>query len=454
MGDIIVFALFVVIFLSAYLFTQKNAVQAFVITILVSLYLPTYLRFGPIQYSTLLGYICLLCCIVYFITNKRNKSDNIILSKKLLNMLMIYLLILFVWAVLSDTLFKEQQLSYLRTTLRTFAMYVFVFIYIKNKSDVTNIYRFISGFLFILTIYGLYCYVTRTNAIVSFFNLLYNPDDTALAAHMLQERGGLLGRIQGVTSITLEYAGQLLVSFFLILHYMLNVKRKITLYYVVLLLLIFINLFFTGSRSGVIGLAVGVVIWIYLYGGLSFKVKTRLTTFFVCCYLFLVYYSSAFAEYGDYVRSVIFFWEQSDTIGGSSFDMRLTQLEASINMIDNDFTSMFFGLGADWVRQYSMSHNGLHPVLLGFESIVFIGLIEFGFIGLFVVTYGFYFLLYWFVKKCHASRIVIIMIIAFVVFQSFTGNYTRQFFVCFLLVMAKGCYLEYSMKEKQLKKHK
>ena len=449
MGDIIVLLLFVLVFVTAFFFTKKDAMQAFVILLLVSQFLPPYLRFGPIQYQTLFSYISLFLCVLYFINNKTDRA-----AYGLLKLFLGYFLLLFLWAVLSDTLFNGRQFSYLKTLLRNFSLYLFVFAYIRRTSDVINVYRFFSGFLLVLTVYGLYCYFTRTNVIVSFFNLLYNPDDTALMAHSLQERGGLRGRIQGLSAITLEDAGQLIVSFFMMLHYVLNVKKKITPYYVALFVLMFVNLFFTGSRSGLIGFAAGILVWIYLFGGLSFKVRKRITLTLICGYFTLVFYSSVMADFGDYIRSIIFFWEQSDSIGGSSFEMRLTQLEAAIGLIDNDPITMLFGLGADWVRQYSMSHGGLHPVLLGFESIVFIGLIEFGVIGLFVVTYGFYFMLYRFARKCHASRIATIMIFAFVVFQTFTGNYSQQFLVCFFLVMARECSFEYGFgKRRQLVKN-
>lgn len=438
MGDIIVLSLFIFVFVMAYFFTRKDVVQAFIILVLVSQFWPPYLRLGPIQYQTLFSYISLFSCIAYFVNSRTDRS-----ARGLLKLFAVYLLLLFVFAVLSGTLFNEGQFSYLKTTLRNFSLYVFIFAYIRRQSDSINIYRFISGFLFVLSIYGLYCYFTRTNVLVSFFNILYNPDDTALAAHSLQERGGLRGRIQGMSAITLEYAGQLLVSFFMMMHYVLNVKKKITPYYIILFVLMFVNLFFTGCRSGLIGFLIGIFAWIYLFGGLSFKMKKRITLTFICGYFVLVFYSSAMADFGDYIRSIIFFWEQSDTIGGSSLEMRMTQFETAIGMIDNDPMTMLFGLGADWVRQYLLSHGGLHPVLLGFESIVFIGLIDFGVVGLFVMTYGFYFLLYIFIRNCHASRIVVVMILAFAIFQTFTGNYGQQFFVCFLLVMARECSFEY-----------
>ena len=254
MGDIIVLLLFVLVFVTAFFFTKKDAMQAFVILLLVSQFLPPYLRFGPIQYQTLFSYISLFLCVLYFINNKTDRA-----AYGLLKLFLGYFLLLFLWAVLSDTLFNGRQFSYLKTLLRNFSLYLFVFAYIRRTSDVINVYRFFSGFLLVLTVYGLYCYFTRTNVIVSFFNLLYNPDDTALMAHSLQERGGLRGRIQGLSAITLEYAGQLIVSFFMMLHYVLNVKKKITPYYVALFVLMFVNLFFTGSRSGLIGFAAGIL---------------------------------------------------------------------------------------------------------------------------------------------------------------------------------------------------
>lgn len=268
MGDIIVLSLFVIVYAMAYFFTKKDGIQAFVILVLASQFLPSYLKFGPIQYQTLFSYISFLFCVVYFVKNKTDRS-----ARGLLNLFIVYLSVLLLWAILSNTLFNERQFSYLKTALRNFSLYMFVFAYIRKKNNSINVYRFFSGFLLMLTIYGLYCYFTQTNVIVSFFNMWYNPDDTALAAHMLQERGGLRGRIQGMSSITLEYAGQLLVSFFMMMHYVLNVKKKITPYYIILFVLMFVNLFFTGCRSALIGFVIGIFAWIYLFGGLSFKIN-------------------------------------------------------------------------------------------------------------------------------------------------------------------------------------
>lgn len=430
---------FIFIYVLAVLY-MKDAVQALIVVAFINTFLPQYLSFGPIKYTTLFNFISLFFVVKYLFVNK-----NDFLSNKIIKLETSYIFILLLFAVLSGTIFLERQVSYLRTTVANFAVYAFIFIYLfrKNSGNILRFYKFISVFIFLLTLYGIYCYATSSNIIMSVLTLFFNPRDYILEQFSTELRGGLQGRIQGLTTHPLEYAGQMLTAFFLMLHYMFDIKRKYTPFLLFLLILITVNMFFTGSRSGLIGFIIGCFLWIYLFGNLSVKGKIVLTTSFIAAYFLTS--SVLMADYGDYINSVLYFWESSSSVHGSSFELRLTQLEGAFNIIDDDTTSFLFGIGADWVRQYSMSHNGLHPVLLGFESIVFIGLIEFGIIGLFVVTFGLFFMLYKFSKRSHTSMTCTILIISFFIFQLFTGNYSFSVFVCSLMIMAKDSALRYKL---------
>lgn len=428
----IILALFLIgLFLIFYFYSKRDFPFSLAMLSIILVFLPNYLSFFNIRYFTIINMVSLVLNIKFIINKQGFKYD-----KRYLKYLIIYLIILQFWSILNNTFLQEIQLGAFRTILGNLSIACMCFFYINTKDHIKILNNTIQWSLMFFCLYGIFCYLTSNNPILNILNLYFGQSNDILNSFSEELRGGLTGRIQGLTGHPLEYGGIMLCFFYLILYQIQQKKEKSILNYS-LLCLIPINIFLTGSRAAIIGLLFGVFLYIYINNQISLKRKIQISAYFLGGYFILITYSSFFDAFSDFINSIIFFWEKSDTVKGSNIDMRLTQLDAAFGLISKDTSSYLFGLGDGWVRDYAMKHNGLHPVLLGFESILFIGLIEYGVVGFVVLTCGLFFIFFRLSRKYHISNISLIMIISFFTFQMFTGKYGWLTFLILISVVIK-----------------
>jgi hypothetical protein len=427
----IIASLFIILFLIIYK-TSKNDFEFSLITVTVTLlFFPQYISILNIRYFTIINTISLILNIKYFIANQTPTYH-----KQYVKYLIIYLGILQFWSVLNGTFLETIQLEAFKNILGYFSIATMCFIYINKVTQIKFLERYLKIFLLIVCIYGIYCYITNSNIITTAFNLYFDKRNDILDHFKEESRGGLAGRIQGFTEHPLEYGGAMLCAFFYFLQINLYKKKKLLIDYI-LFALICINIFLSGSRAAIIAFLIGFALFIYVNKQIKYKTKIRITLYFIGLYFILATCFSFFDTYSGFIKSIIFFWENNDSVKGSNFDMRLTQLNASFDLVSNDTISYLFGLGDGWVRDYSQRHGGLHPVLLGFESILFIGIIEYGIIGFFVLTCGIYYIYFKLANKYHISNVTKIFIVSFFIFQMFTGEYALPTFLSFVSIMIK-----------------
>ena len=85
-----------------------------------------------------------------------------------------------------------------------------------------------------------------------------------------------------------------------------------------------------------------------------------------------------------FVASILF-WDDkkqyANDIGGSSMEMRFSQFDAALKETS---ANPLFGRGYGYREYWQKKHNGLHPDLLGYESLLIYYLVERGWIGLFL----------------------------------------------------------------------
>ena len=140
-------------------------------------------------------------------------------------------------------------------------------------------------------------------------------------------------------------------------------------------------------------------------------------------------------ELSDYVTSIIDFQQKHTAVGGSSFDMRLSQLEGCFSEITN---SPLIGKGFGW-HLYYIEKYGDHPILLAFESLIFVVLCDNGVLGL-LIWFGFVsYIIYnsqQLVKKDRASLYALVLF--YIIYCCFTGeyNYLRLFLLVYVISVA------------------
>ncbi len=142
--------------------------------------------------------------------------------------------------------------------------------------------------------------------------------------------------------------------------------------YLYLMLLVSVCVFTSGVRSGLFALFIGLFIFILTTN--SRRVRTQM----IGVSMLILGISSQIPYVQTYVGSM-FASEEDTEIKGSSVEMRILQLGGCLDEISS---CPIQGKGYGWVEYYKVeTKNGDHPVILGFESLLYSVLCESGFLG-------------------------------------------------------------------------
>lgn len=184
----------------------------------------------------------------------------------------------------------------------------------------------------------------------------------------------------------------------------------------ILIAIIGFNVLIAGVRTGIASLTMGFIYFVIRYK----KFKLIALTIVALIIVGLIVQSNdslsnLFASFTD-------FSGQNSQVAGSSITMRLNQFEGVLTEIrGNDLV----GKGYGWTNYY-LTNNGKHPVILAFESLLFIVLCNSGFIGL-MVWLLFFFMLFRLNRKISNTKESIFLldtfVITFIAFTIGTGEY-------------------------------
>lgn len=394
--------------------------------ILSIILIPPHVKLFSFSISTIFSYTLTLYCILYLILNRKKKSDYDKLVYK-------YLFIVFIAYAIIIPLGKGvdmfQQLNYHKTTMLLLQFPFFTTVILQKKKDVQNIAKIIIYAIFIMTIYGVCCYITQSNPYITIVNQVY-PDDVIESYDRYREetRGVLQGRISSTVLTPVFYAGVLITLFYIFLciffNRLKNQRRSESIFGIILFMLILLNIILTGTRSGIIGLAIGLLY--VLYKILSYNMKAKIV--FITITLSLILFNIALIFKDTFEKS------NDSEITGSSVEMRTMQLEGTLDLLGEGV--ILFGLGHGWITDY-MNNYGPHPVLLGFESIIFSGFIQYGIIG-FILIYGSIFIGLYKLNKfllvnCKNMRKEVYILngflLSYIVYAIMTGPFYMTFFL-------------------------
>lgn len=435
-------AIFVLGCLTAFLFSHYNVIVAAMATYLFSVIVfPSQVKILLFSPSTILSYFLFVCSLYYgFGRGAFYKEEN----KKILYVILIYLLVYILLLPLGIDMTISEQIPAFKLFVLGIFPYVFFLSLIKNSIQVERILKYIVIVSLFVFAYGIYSYLTNQNLYLMLVSIVYSSI-SGLEKMLEESRGGLEGRLSGTIGNPIFYAGMLLILFFQILALYINVspKKRFWRYTILVsLLALFMNMFFTGSRASLVALLLGFGVFC-----LKWWSKTRLAIALVSIVtLFFVGMKfPVFGKYQVYVDSIVCFWDDSKSEGeikGSSVEMRLNQLDGLSDLVG--VKGSLFGLGSGWVQKY-VSKNGMHPVLLGFESVFFSGVAQYGIIGFFLLYIllfiAMFHLSWYFYKQSKISFnqfwLVGCYIFSYVIYAFMTGPFFWEFFLGGYVILLK-----------------
>ena len=371
----------------------------------------------------------------YFYTSRLEKGyDRTFMNKSIryvVSLIAFYLLI----AVMSKEIPLGEQIG----SIRHFIFYSFNIILaascLNKRKEIVSIFHFVILLIIISGIYGLYTYKIQFNPVAEYVLLTQEQfEDQGLGSEYLEEeRGFLQGRISGFTVHPLMYGGVLMLCFFLLMLYYKHITNKwgkAFMYLIASFSLLLIVL--TGSRSILIGLMCGLFYYFFkLY-------PQKLMKFSLLGFAIVMMFGITIED--DYIRSIMFFWEEHDEIKGSSTSMRIDQIEAAYDVISKDLESLLFGLGRGWTAQY-LAKQGNIPPFQGFEGIFIFSLVEHGILGTFLYLMALFLPLYkWnsiFVTNLEKKTLINAFLFSGFIIFVFTGHAYGQWLyivLAFLLI--------------------
>ena len=148
-------------------------------------------------------------------------------------------------------------------------------------------------------------------------------------------------------------------------------------------------------------------------------------------------------EMSDYVLSIVD--SKSSKIGGSSLDMRINQFLACFDVIS---TNPLFGKGFEW-HQYYVQLRGTHPKLLAFESLIFVVLCNYGFLGIILWIFFISKMIKYLYSLGNIRNILnaLSIFIFYLTYSCITGEYGyMQVFILFYILIIADIYITQSSK--------
>lgn len=374
-----------------------NKQYALFIWMLSSLMIPSFVRIYPIpvSYELILAFF-LFVYSIYHRINYGVKGSYKTMEKWVVFFPLYYILIRIIFTFLCGFYKPSDILVQSYYNVLFLSVMVFSVWTITDEKAFGRAGRYISIALILVCIYGVSTYILHNNPYLSFLSKFTGntKDFVGIAERYASEtRGGLASRISVLTYNPLQYA--ILLNAFVFVPIYLYVKKKSNVY-LFAVILILINLFLTGSRGPLIALLASVLFFFLKYQSLSSKIKY---VALIVGALVLILFLPGFEKYASFIKSIIFIFDQSVSdaaeISGSSVSGRFLQLSGVWDIIVSvDLRILLFGYGEGYTEYY-LSLYGFGTDVMGFESILFSSLVNYGIIGFLLIdVFPWIFLIY------------------------------------------------------------
>ncbi|OOQ57094.1 hypothetical protein BC343_16330 [Mucilaginibacter pedocola] len=260
----------------------------------------------------------------------------------------------------------------------SFFVIFLTYVYIKTEKDLVYVFNIIIVFFFVMALYGISNYLTRTVEYSAFISDTYGVVDSG---NLNTSSGRDRFRISSFT-VNPIYYGFLVTLVMMLIVFMFNSidKLKHKVFYGITFVLLLINLILVNSRTPLISFVFGAG----LYGLFAIKFKHKFLIIIGCTVILAAGYTLLPKSFKIIDKAIAIFTQESDKNqdGGSSIEMRQTQLRASLRFFDK---SPVYGHGLKYIDEKLMEKDVkkmARSELKGFESYSFALLIEEGSIGI------------------------------------------------------------------------
>lgn len=281
--------------------------------------------------------------------------------------------------------------------------------------------------IFIAFGYGLF--LTTTGGLNPYQMAIMAANGEEWNASYAEIKGGrMFGRISSVFSHPMTYGlflGMALVYIYTIREYLKKYAQLIFFFGIVA------AIFLCGIRSPIGALFVTVLAYLLL----THRIKTMFQVGVVGIVTYLII--SAIPELNSYVGSI--FSDDKSEVAGSSFEMRFEQLQGCFHEIRNN---PLFGKGYGWTGYYKENY-GDHPVMLAFESLIYVVLCNSGYVGI-VIWAVFLFRLFKNTTRIISSQELVIcslcLVVYYLSYSTITGEYgyMKYLILFYTLILLEG----------------
>lgn len=368
-----------------------------------------------------------------FILNYKIIRKRSIKIKPVLPFITYYILVLATMPFQHSVPLDYMLEAWLRDIMTTLIIPIVMWNVISYRLSVLKLFRHIIVVcIFIAAAYGLF--LTTTGGVNPYQMFIAQISDIDYSYYenyyeSAIQGGRLFGRISSVFLHPMSFA--LFIGLSII--YIYYIREKLSQYvYLVLIGILALNCITCGVRS-VIG-ALGVTSIYYLLTRRSFKII--FTSFFILIAGVLIIQN--IPELSSYIGSIADIHNKTSSVSGSSIEMRLTQLEGSIEEAGKN---PIFGHGYKWNTYYG-EHYDVHPVILAFESLLFIIICNHGLSGFLIWGCLIYMILNN-NKSINPSERPIFncLLIFYLVFSIVTGEYGyMKYYILFYILMLGECF--------------
>lgn len=306
--------------------------------------------------------------------------------------------------------------------IQRFFIIFLCYVNFKRSSDWKMIFDFFLIAAIISCMYGFYVFVTRSNPYDNYITVLYNSI-SEFDQYALDQAERF--RVNSFVTHPIYYGYVLglflLLSFCHVLH-----TNRLKIVHQFALVIIFLNLILTNSRTPLISTAAGFTAFIVI--ALTKKAKIDIVVYgvFVC----LLVYNVPFIQ-EKINNSIDIFQTGGQKTNGSSIAMRTKQLTASIKEFKK---GPFFGNGFYYIQEnlgfVNILKNKSDSDFQGFESYIYELLIEQGSVGILVNIIFFVSVGRFFLKKIRVSKhfagmgfSILIMFLVFIIGTGTLGSW-------------------------------
>jgi len=302
--------------------------------------------------------------------------------------------------------------------IQTFLVIFLAYNNFKEEEDWPILVKYFAVCSIILCLYGFYNFITKTNPYDNFISTSFNSFSSFDFYKNFDERF----RINSFVDHPIYYGYLLGILFLLSFHAILDKQDKFRIIYLLSIVMTFLNLLMTNSRTPLISFLLGMSFFILMSLSVRLKIKIVLLAILFCSVMYTI------PSVRDEINNTIDIFQKGGSQTGSSLKMREMQLQASFLLFQkkpisgNGFYYIEETLGYSSNEDKSMSSDDLQ----GFESYFYIIIIEEGIIGIILNAIFFGTLILYFFKRkkfsIEYSGLGLAITIMFLTFSIGTGT--------------------------------